>query len=472
MAQDTTQATHKVTEKDSNWTFEKFKKKILEKELKNDEKDQPSKRSRRDQHEDRDRENHTLPANRARSEYRPRNVETSENLSRNRARSHSRGARRITTIEALIEESRRARLDKQLIFDLSQRSRMELNDWLKTSAPSKIRRSEGVGWISVLSKSITEQDKKKIFESVKDENTALQKEWSRISQDPNNRVTFQTFKDLAEKHDCKMGKWLARGAKPDEFWTRLVLDFAHEKFPEGAIALKISPVNDMDIPGASGPNEEHLICIINRDMTNQTEVYEVEKAIRSVPIRCNMQYKPIVYTDLGIYRGNKFCIRPTIYTSEREMLPNGNCEFKFENVAEEDWHYLPYRDRNPDIAKPEIDKDTDANNNQSPNKSQGRGGGLSRLQKMLATLSQSKPNEEKKVIDAETNVVTDDDEAGNGIKENNSDSRATMCLSKNREEKQVIDTKTNVITDNDKAGKDAKVNKEKTKPKRTPITWP
>jgi len=474
MAQDTTQATPRVTEKDSNWTFEKFKKKILEKELANDEKDQPSKRSRRDQHEDRERENRPLPANRARSEYRPRNLETSENLSRNRARSHSRGARRITTIEALIEESRRARLDKQLIFDLSRRSKMELNDWLKTSAPSKIRRSEGVGWISVLSKSITEQDKKKIFESVKEENTALQKEWSRISQDPNNRVTFQTFKDLAEKHDCKMGKWLARGAQPDEFWTRLVLDFAHEKFPEGAIALKISPVNDMDIPGASGPNEEHLICIINRDMTNQTEVHEVEKAIRSVPIRCNMQYKPIVYTDLGIYRGNKFCIRPTIYTSEREMLPNGNCEFKFENVAEEDWHYLPYRDRNPDIAKPEIDKDTDANNNksESPNKSQGRGGGLSRLQKMLATLSQSKPNEEKKVIDAETNDVTDDDKAGNVAKENISGSRATMRQSKNREEKQVIDTKTNVITDDDKAGKDAKVNKEKTKPKRTPITWP
>jgi len=483
MAQDTTQATPRVTEKDSNWTFEKFKKKILEKELANDEKDQPSKRSRRDQHEDRERENRPLPANRARSEYRPRNLETSENLSRNRARSHSRGARRITTIEALIEESRRARLDKQLIFDLSRRSKMELNDWLKTSAPSKIRRSEGVGWISVLSKSITEQDKKKIFESVKEENTALQKEWSRISQDPNNRVTFQTFKDLAEKHDCKMGKWLARGAQPDEFWTRLVLDFAHEKFPEGAIALKISPVNDMDIPGASGPNEEHLICIINRDMTNQTEVHEVEKAIRSVPIRCNMQYKPIVYTDLGIYRGNKFCIRPTIYTSEREMLPNGNFKFKIENVAEEDWHYLPYRDRNQDIAKPKINEDTDANNNKSPiakpevnedtdannNKSQGRG---SHLQRMLATLRQSKRNEEKKVIDAETNVVTEDDKAGNDVKENNSGSRATMHQPNNREEKQVIDTKMNVITDNDKAGKDAKENTEKTKPKRTPITWP
>merc|ERR1711884_562203 len=133
MSQDTT---------NSSWTFEKFKKKIIEKkELQDDEKDQASKRSRRDQFEDKDRDKENRPC-RAKSEYQPRNLEKSEIISQNRPRSHSRGARRITTIEALIEESKRARLDKQLIFDLSQRSMAEINDWLKTSAPSKIRRSE------------------------------------------------------------------------------------------------------------------------------------------------------------------------------------------------------------------------------------------------------------------------------------------------------------------------------------------
>merc|ERR1712080_377201 len=114
---------------------------------------------------------------------------------------------------------------------------------------------------------------------------------------------------------------------------------------------------------------------------------------------------------------------------------------------------LPYRDRNPDIAKPEINEDTDANNNKSPNKSQGRG---SHLQRMLATLRQSKRNEEKKSL----------------MPKQMSSRRMTKLEMMSREEKQVIDTKINVITDNDKAGKDAKENKEKTKPKRTPITWP
>lgn len=46
---------------------------------------------------------------------------------------------------------------------------------------------------------------------------------------------------------------------------------------------------------------------------------------------------------LGIYRGNKFGIRPTIYSSAKEVLPNGDFEFKVQNVAEEEWHYRSER---------------------------------------------------------------------------------------------------------------------------------
>ena len=51
------------------------------------------------------------------------------------------------------------------------------------------------------------------------------------------------------------------------------------------------------ISGASGPNEEHLMCVINKDMTDQKEVFGVEKAIRNVPIRFAIQYKPLIYTE-------------------------------------------------------------------------------------------------------------------------------------------------------------------------------
>ena len=51
------------------------------------------------------------------------------------------------------------------------------------------------------------------------------------------------------------------------------------------------------ISGASGPNEEHLMCVINKDMTDQKEVFGVEKAIRNVPFRFAIQYKPLIYTE-------------------------------------------------------------------------------------------------------------------------------------------------------------------------------
>ena len=64
--------------------------------------------------------------NRAQSEYHPRNRKSSDSRSRNRALSQNRQPRRITNIEALIEEARKARLDKQVIFDLSKRSKFEV----------------------------------------------------------------------------------------------------------------------------------------------------------------------------------------------------------------------------------------------------------------------------------------------------------------------------------------------------------
>ena len=86
-----------------------------------------SKRSRRDWHEGggQERIGSRLP-NRAQSEYHPRNRKSSDSRSRNRALSQNRQPRRITNIEALIEEARKARLDKQVIFDLSKRSKFEV----------------------------------------------------------------------------------------------------------------------------------------------------------------------------------------------------------------------------------------------------------------------------------------------------------------------------------------------------------
>jgi len=245
------------------------------------------------------------------------------------------------------------REDKPIIFDLSSgRSKMELNDWFKNTAPSKICRSDGVGWIYILSETIANEDRKRLFESYEGI-VSLKQEWSKINENPENEVTFETFKDMAEKHDCKHGKWTVHAPQVDDIWQNLALAFAYDKFPKGAIAIKVSPFDDLD---TSGKNE-HLICVINKDMSDETEVFGVEKSLRNIPIRGELMYKPNIYTELGIYRSNKFGIRPTIYKSVKKVV-GGDSGFEIQNIAKDEWLY-----RHPKTTTEQDDSVKDENNN-------------------------------------------------------------------------------------------------------------
>ena len=89
--------------------------------------------------------------------------------------------------------------DKPIIFDLSSgRSKLELNDWIKSFGPTKVRRSDGVGWIYVLSPHVTAEDKKKLFESYQGI-IGLRSAWENIINDPEETaVNFDTIIDLAK----------------------------------------------------------------------------------------------------------------------------------------------------------------------------------------------------------------------------------------------------------------------------------
>ena len=66
-------------------------------------------------------------------------------------------------------------------------------------------------------------------------------------------INYQTFFSLAEKHDHKGGKWCLhqhnRDQKVDMIWKFIALDLVYKKFPAGVIGVKISPVNDLAVPG-------------------------------------------------------------------------------------------------------------------------------------------------------------------------------------------------------------------------------
>jgi len=253
---------------------------------------------------------------------------------------------------ALIRDSTNLQEAKPIIFDLSSgRSKMELNDWFKDTAPSKLRRSDGVGWIYILAENITEKDKRDLFETYEGV-VALRQEWSKIHDDPSIQVTFETFKDLAQKHDCKLGKWILHSGLIDDIWQNLALAFAYDRFPKGTIALKVSPVDENEPSGSNN----HAIQVINRDMTDENEIIGVERTIRNVSIRSDLQYKPNIYTELGIYRNNRFGIRPTVYKSMIKRVGEDS-GFEITNLAKEEWVYR----YNPDPVAVQMTSEQDTN---------------------------------------------------------------------------------------------------------------
>ena len=153
--------------------------------------------------------------------------------------------------EALSMESALAREDKPIVFDLSSgREKLELNDWFKQFPPSKVRRSDGIGYIMVLSKTISEDEKRDLFEA-NGNNMAVSEEWRQLTEESDAEVTFETIKELATKHKVLGGKWILHlhGPNIDETWKFVVLQLAYEKMPKGVIGVRISPVNDVSIPG-------------------------------------------------------------------------------------------------------------------------------------------------------------------------------------------------------------------------------
>ncbi len=68
----------------------------------------------------------------------------------------------------------------------------------------------------------------------------------------------------------------------------------------------------------------HVICVYNENFTDNAEVRELESRLRAIGIRCTMQYKPDVFTYLGVYRGNEWNLRPVMYVSDFDLRKNSS----------------------------------------------------------------------------------------------------------------------------------------------------
>ena len=57
-----------------------------------------------------------------------------------------------------------------------------------------------------------------------------------------------------------------------------------------------------------------IISVHTEDFTDEENVFEVEKMLRQIPVKRSLTYKPDMFSVIGIYRNNKYNLKPVIYS--------------------------------------------------------------------------------------------------------------------------------------------------------------
>jgi len=178
-----------------------------------------------------------------------------------------------------------------------QSKRLQL--WLNNYPPSKTKRSSGIGWIAV-----KYRDKHK-------KNIEAKKIWDSTKDQKNIRLVHK----LATEFNVTGGKWMCHLPTRliDDVWMKLASALLDGKMGSSVFMIKVSPVEDVDSKVSGG---DHVIVIYNSDYKDLNQIMKIESCMRCLGILSVINYKPDIFSTLGIYRNNKWGLKPTIYTSK------------------------------------------------------------------------------------------------------------------------------------------------------------
>lgn len=142
--------------------------------------------------------------------------------------------------------------------------------------------------------------------------------WNDVKRS-NREITPDLIADLASKCNITSGKWLFyadTGPKADHLWRLVATAVVKGNIP--CNSAKISTVDDL--AEDEYDRKKHVVCIYNNNYLDQNQVLECENGIRKIGIKCQLLYKPDIFTHLDIYAGNPWNIKPTIYRSDYNVL--------------------------------------------------------------------------------------------------------------------------------------------------------
>ena len=118
---------------------------------------------------------------------------------------------------------------------------------------------------------------------------------------------------IARRHGVLTGKWCAfpSDTEVDALWTAVARQLSTPKSALAAAGCYAAKVSSRS-PGKDG----QVVCVYTRDYQNEGEVFAVRDVLRDVcgwSASKRMVYKPDIYTHLGLYSGNPYNLRPSVY---------------------------------------------------------------------------------------------------------------------------------------------------------------
>ena len=112
-----------------------------------------------------------------------------------------------------------------------------------------------------------------------------------------NEKTIEKVVEIALKCNILVGKWMIfssnRNTAIDAYWRKIAVGIFKNRFGEKVYTAKVSPLNE--------DKASHVICIYTQNFCDQDQVLQLEHLLRRAGIFCFLQFKPDIFTHLGIY---------------------------------------------------------------------------------------------------------------------------------------------------------------------------
>lgn len=149
-------------------------------------------------------------------------------------------------------------------------------------------------------------------------------------------ITREAIDVIARSTGCTRGNWIITLKQPDvdRVWNRIAKAVVEGQLGPCAALLKLESPRERDT----------YLCKVKTDnYLDENDVFRVLDKLKELEIPSKAAYKPVVFSQVGIYSNNSLGFRPSIYNVELSNQPAGHVRESGQQPS-----------RNPEIWGPKV----------------------------------------------------------------------------------------------------------------------